>query len=380
MFFCISKESKQNFPNHYKVGPFTINTDAGWKTIQTNNRTVIYKGYADQFNLDHKILSIVEQTEPNFLGSFCAIVADNNSLEIKTDRYRSFPIYYDTEVTNLAQLTNTAWTDSLVSVDANFTVTEKKFDVLGSVDPAPITEQELIDTVIDRLNQKVKDFVTQNQLPIKVFLSGGVDTMLVYSFLQQHTDRIELVRCQHIDYDYFWIKNSGTLENAWAYRQIHHWNDPCVLMSGTPGDEFMLRSPNTVNQWSKHHGLDILDLMETRPWSNCYHREYFLKPDNKKIFQEPGAKEVTPLYLCNINVNDWQHQHLGNTLTWTPLRDLEIFKLFLRLPIEAALGQILDSSISIKIIEQNCPGLSQFLSDKKNYGNVLSNLSGLILK
>ena len=78
-------------------------------------------------------------------------------------------------------------------------------------------------------------------------------------------------------------------------------------------------------------------------------------------------------------LNDWQHWHLGNTLTWTPLRDLDIIKCLLRLPPELALGQIMNSDISQQLIEKNCLGLTQVMSSQKNSGNVMENLVDILL-
>jgi hypothetical protein len=173
--------------------------------------------------------------------------------------------------------------------------------------------------------------------------------------------------------------NSGTIQNKfWGYSQFHHWVEPCVLTSGAPGDEFMLRSPTTVDLLLKFNKQSIISLLETS-WKNCLHSEYFSKPKHNKIFQNqlvnPDWDHKTVLWnLCNIVVNDWQHWHLGNTLTWTPLRDLEIFKILLRLPINDALGQIMNSDISCKLIEQNKPGLTTLISDQKNSGNAMKNL------
>ena len=83
--------------------------------------------------------------------------------------------------------------------------------------------------------------------------------------------------------------------------------------------------------------------------------------------------------LCNNSVNDWQHWHIGQTLTWTPLRDLEIYKIFLRLRPEDAIPQIMDSAISIELMERNYPGLSNIISDQKNTGNYLKNLADFLL-
>jgi len=91
-----------------------------------------------------------------------------------------------------------------------------------------------------------------------------------------------------------------------------------------------------------------------------------------------GQQSATAPELCNTVVNDWQHWHLGNTLTWTPFRDLELFKLFLALPYEQALGQIMNSSVSCELIERNVPGLTCVLSSQKNSGNTMRNLRGLL--
>jgi hypothetical protein len=104
------------------------------------------------------------------------------------------------------------------------------------------------------------------------------------------------------------------------------------------------------------------------------HRDYFSQYTD--LFNSQHA--ATTAELCNTVVNDWQHWHLGNTLTWTPLRDLELFKLFLALPYEQAVAQIMNSAVSCELIERNVPGLTQVLSDQKNSGNAMRNLRGLL--
>ena len=173
--------------------------------------------------------------------------------------------------------------------------------------------------------------------------------------------------------------NSGIIQRSWAYKQIHHWTQSCVLTSGAPGDEFMLRSPVTTDLFLKAHGIKILDLLNDPKWSNCLHFEYFNREKHLDIFASDAKLDYTTiesLYqgLCNIVVNDWQHYHLGNTLTWTPLRDLEIFKILLRVPPNELLNQIMSSAISIQLIEQNKPGLSKLISDQKNNHTPMKNL------
>ena len=383
MFFSIANQHKDNFSHFYQLGPFKISTDAGWSELQQNNQHILYKGYADDDQLSQSLDSIVKQTEPVLLGNFCVLMFDSSTdtLKIKTDRYRSFPIYIEStsEVTNLTKLSHTAWTDSLVEINPDMSVNETKFDVIGAIDTAYTTVDEVVAKINKILETKAQKFVNVNNLTVKTFLTGGVDSLLVYSYLQRYTDNYEMVKCSHVDYDEFWLKNSGTLKTLWGYNQIHHWNAPCILTSGAPGDEFMLRSPVTVNLFLRLQDRNMVDLLKQEQWQGCLHDAYFNLSKNYATFADnkplPGWNRQEMIWnLCNILVNDWQHWHIGNTLTWTPLRDVEIIKLLLRLPVDNALGQIMNSDISCQLIEQNKAGLTGVISDQKNSGNYMKNL------
>lgn len=382
MFFHISNTEQRNYPNHWNLGSFVVSTDSGWHQTTLGTATILYKGYADIGPLDKLLEQILSQDEPCFTGNFCALVYDNDCIKIQTDRYRSFPVYIGNGINNLIPTSRVGWTDSLIVIHPDLSVTENKFDVIGDIDTRLLSTAEVFDNIVKILDQKTSSFLKYNQLPIRAFLSGGVDSMLVYSFLQKHTKQFELVNYSHVDYDYFWLKNSGDIRKYWSYNQIHHWNDPCILTSGTPGDEFMMRSPTTVDLFLKHHNIKISNLLLSPKWENCLHHAYFSREKNLEIFdtQTPLDQSTEQLYysLCNIIVNDWQHWHIGNTLTWTPLRDLEIFKLMMRLPLDEVLDQAMNSTFSIRLIEHNCPGLSSALSDHKNANNVLANLVNVI--
>lgn len=382
MFFSIGPRHRDNFSCHHQLGPFAISTDTGW---QQHSDRCVYKGYADSAPLTQVLDRICQQNKPELLGNFCVIVydPDTEQLRLQTDRYRSFPIYInDREVTNLVPGSRTAWTDSLISIDHDFTVTESKFDVIGNINTEPLTVEQVLDQVHHKLLTKTQQFVQHNSLPIKTFLSGGIDSLLVYSYLQNFCTDYELVRCNITEYDRFWLMNSGDISKHWAYTQIHHWLNPCVLTSGAPGDEFMLRSPTTADMFLKYRGIQIVDLLEQRTW---LHTQYFDQPKHRELFNRQTVDTTMTLeqmhrYLCNIVVNDWQHWHLGNTLTWTPLRDLEIFKLFLRLPVQHAVQQIMNSSISLELIKRNRAELTTLISDQKNTGNVMRNLCQFLLQ
>lgn len=369
MFFHIADQHQENYPCHWQLGSFCVSTDSGWHLRQIGTAQVLYKGYADAAPVEDRLLDIVLQTVPQILGNFCALVLSDNTLTIQTDRYRSFPIYINNHsVNNLIPTEHTAWTDSLITVHSDLAVTENKFNVIGHAWSPTST----VDQIDQLLTDKIKQFAAHNQLPLRVFLSGGVDTLLLYSYIRRLDIPHEMVWNLHTDLDYFYLSNSTDIKQHWGYRQIHHWQQPCVLMSGTPGDEFMLRSPTTANQYLLKHGTSIPRLLATNP--DCLHHAYFSK--HLELFS--GQQSATAPELCNTVVNDWQHWHLGNTLTWTPLRDLELFKLFLALPYEQAMSQIMNSAVSCELIERNVPGLTRVLSDQKNTGNAMQNLRGLL--
>lgn len=387
MFFNIAKQPQLNFSHFYELGPFCVSTDAGWTLASLEQYQVLYKGYVDTDSIESALEHIVHESEPLLLGNFCVLVynAETNSLKIKSDRYRGYPIWFDCDsVTNLNKKINTVWADSLVEIKPDGSVVESKFDLIGDIDTTPVAVEYAVEYIHQRLTEKTQNFLKHNTLPIKTFLSGGVDSLLVYSYLQRFTDNFDLVRGEYFEYDKFWLLNSGTIKNNfWGYKQLHHWRQSCVLTSGAPGDEFMLRSPTTADLFLKFHGQSVVELLES-DWKDCLHYQYFHQSKNYKIFQtqtvDAAWDHQSMLWnLCNIVSNDWQHWHIGSTLTWTPLRDLEIFKILIRLPATVALGQIMHSEISRMLIEKNKPGLSQLFSNQKNSGNPLSNLCDFLL-
>jgi hypothetical protein len=391
MFFSITNQAKENFPNQYQLGKFVINTDNGWRTHNHGEWQTVYKGYADSGHLVLLLQDILNQDVPTHQGNFCVIAynTNTNQLCIKTDVYRSFPIFYaqSKEVNNLIPLEHTVYTDNVIAVDEHLMVEyplKNNFDVIGSVDTTQLSVDQVVNAIDSILTQKTKNFIKFNRDPIKVHLSGGVDSLLVYSYLQKHTDNYEIITAQHFDYDPFYLMNSASIRSFWGYNQIHHWREACVLTSGAPGDEFMMRSPTTTDLFLKYHDTNIIELLKHPDWQQCLHWQYFNQPKHTKIFEQsmPELNDKSSMikYLCNIIINDWQHWHIGNTLTWTPLRDLEIFKLLLRLSPEDLLPQIMNSAISIRLINQNNSELGRLISDQKNSGNYMKNLCDFYFK
>jgi hypothetical protein len=316
-------------------------------------------------------------------------VYDNEKLHIKTDTYRGFPIYVnDTEITNLHPLDRSIPSDTLIYINSDLSIVEEKFDIIGELNDEQRNKEDVLDSIHQLLSNKIENFAKHNNLPTKAFLSGGVDSMLVYSYLSKFTD-LELLDCEHFEFDKFYLKNSYNIKNLWAYRQMHHWKNPTLLSSGAPGDEFMLRSPTTANFYCIHHGTNIIELLSRPEYKNCLHYTYFNKPNHVDIFEKQldknnktiinSAKYMKKL-ICNLIINDYQHHHLGNTITFTPLRDLRIMKLLLQLPYNDGVEQVMNSNISLELIKRNNPKLLNHLSKQKNSPNQRENLIDLILK
>jgi len=381
MFFKISDCLLDNFPQNYKHNDLYINLDHGWHSAyDKHNNKIFYKGYVDQYSIEDYALQIAEQEEPIYTGNFCVIKCFDKGITIKTDRYRSFPIYYsNTGLTNLYTEGEPVHTDSFVMITNNLDKIESKFNLLHQRSyQQQITLDECVARVDDLLSEKFQKFFSHNKLPLHVFLSGGVDTTTLYSYVLKLGIPHVLVNYLHTDLDYFYLKNHYTLSQFWGYRQIHYWSSPCVLLSGAPGDEFTVRSPTTANMMLKYHNESIDGLLDDR--KDSLHYSYFTRYDD--LFKSQQNLNFVDLkdtidQCLNIICNDYQHWHLGNTLSYTPLRDIDIFTTIASLNKNDLIEQVFDSVVQKEIIKKNAPHLLDCMSDNKNDKNYLSNLTNL---
>lgn len=388
MFFHIGKTTQSNFPHNHESKQFVVSLDEGWKHTQHQGNDIWFKGYLDSGILDEHVISISQEETPTFDGNFCVIKVFDQGAVVRTDRLRSFPLWYNTTqgLTNLKNIGDTYWTDSCVMLRNDMSIIHSNFDVIGPIENTISSFDEVANTVDQILTNKTKEFLAGLNEPIKVFLSGGIDTALVFSYIQKHTDNYTVIDYLHCDLDYFYLNNHDTLSNLWGYNQIHHWKTPGVLASGAPGDEFMGRSPTTANLMLLYHGTSIPKLLALDKYKDCMHRYYFDKP---KYFDQWQDQETNYQQLtldesirtcCNYNVNDWQHWHFGNTLTWTPLRNIEIYKAISRLPVDDLADQVMNSVLSKHLIARNNPKILEYLSEQKNSQNFMKNLTKFYCK
>jgi len=381
MFFHISKTAQPNFPHNHQIGNFVVSLDEGWTHVtDSQNNDIWYKGYLDHAPLQQYAVQISEESIPSHCGNFCIIKITPTDVSLHTDQLRSFPIWYNYHqgLTNLRDIGALQHADGVVSVNSRLELTHKPFDPIGPIESTILSFDQVIDQIDAILTQKVQEFIAHNKLPLRVFLSGGVDTALLFSYVKKYTSDYELITHAYTEYDYFYLKNHGYLSKFWAYNQIHYWTDNCVLASGAPGDEFTCRNPVTVDQLLRAHGTSFIEVMSDPQFKSSLNYEFFNRGYVEKLSNITPKKFTLPQAIkntCEYNINDWQHWHLGKTITWTPFRNIDIFKLTARLPLDQLKRQLMDSSIQLELIRRNDPNLLSVLSAQKNSLNYLENLA-----
>ena len=374
MFFELNKQHNKNFTNQYLLSNgLILNTDSGWQEFNKETTRIIFKGYVEGMEITELIDQIITDPTPRYHGNFVAVMDLGNRLFITHDYQRATPLLVvdNSTITNMPVVQGSKiWADCYLEI-TDHDIVAHYFNPYGEIQLSNLSRDHVVTALYNLIDYKVKDFVNRNQLPLAVFLSGGVDTLLLFSFVKKHTNNFKFLDCFHTDLTRFYcLNNDAIIKNYWGYDQIHLYKDPTMLVSGAWGDENMLRGPTTVNILLMHHGINIDDILKP----HHYHYDYFNTDKHQQIYADQSHdefilgivkdRESTVKHLLNINANDHQHWHFDSTLTYTPLKDLEIFKLFLQLPVEDQISQMVDSSITKQLIGMNDPELLTSLNQK----------------
>ncbi len=380
MFFEIKKSADKSFSNsHNIVRDIWLNCDDGWKITDLGVARIYSKGYVEHCAMDDRFfIELINSPEPRHQGNFIAIIVDGlGSVTITHDVHRGTPIAlsrWPWLITNLQRDdTELVWCDRYVKINpVGLIIDDNYFDPYDGFDFTRQTRQQVVQWIHRYIDGKFKRFLTHHHDPVKVFLSGGIDTMCLFSFLKKHTDNFEIVNYEHVAFTKTYCNKKHLIDQYWGYKQIHLWNEPTVLLTGANGDENLLRSPGTINLLAMHYGENIFDLFTP----DNYHYQYLLADKLKPLYQgqqnDPDTQELTKDYdkLCqqilNINLHDHQHWHFDNTLTFTPLKDLNILKRMLALPQEDQFDQIKNAGISKELLSMNDESLIEGLSTQKN--------------
>lgn len=359
MFFTISPYQDTRLPNHTKLGNLIVSHDNGWQSTDAG----LFKGY--------------QYTNTN-CSNYALIKCCNDAITIEHDKFRSFPLWWDSSTSTLTNLLGTGesiWADKVLTMSCG-KLEQTQTDVYGKIDVATVSLDSAIDFLISNFTQKF-NLLAKQHYPHrkKLFVTGGVDTLMLLAFVKHCQIECNVIDYDHFEFDSFTNANIQPLKkHHWAYGQIHHWKEPTILLTGGCGDEFFFRGPYTIALWAAWHDIDIVSLLKR---SSGYHVGYYLKDKNLKVFEDSfnirdnikdlyKTKEELIKQILNANINDHQHWHLGNTLTWTPFKDLELTKIILRLSEDEIIKHILDANINKQVIQRVYPKCLELLSTTKN--------------
>ena len=363
MFFSLTRTAQNNFPKHYKLpNGLMLNADDGWQ-VYNAKKHIIFKGYANNFASHHLVEQLIDQQDPCVKGNFCAFVSDAYTTKLMHDTNRSFPLWIDDNtITNLNPLDQQIWADCLLTIDQNFAI-DKQWYKPYHKNTQQLTDDQIINQVHETIQETYEQFLTHNTKPIKIFLSGGLDTITSWAYLDKFTKNYEIVDYEYMKYTNFYKRNCSSVREHWGYKQIHLWDHDCVLVTGGNGDENFLRGPNTLGMALKHHGLTFKDILEP----NDYHYWYLSKKDiTDSINAWYNDCDDVEDWILNRNINDHQHWHIDQTITFTPFKDISILACILTASKNLLVAQAKHGEINRQLIKKLDADKITKISTQKN--------------
>ena len=366
MFFLISKQIDERFPvNHLLTEQYTLNCDDGWQSI-TNEKCKVawFKGYSFE-----DCSSLFDDPTPRHGGNFCLIYVNfDNEIIITHDTERSFPLW-----NNMFAFGNIGLPkDNRVYANTYLKIAENGANTIefpiNYLIGENLGEDDAVEIIYNNLVTKFT-WLKNNSFP-KIFFTGGIDTLLCLAMMHHLQIDHDLIMQEHLEYDKFTTSFRHEFQDKeyWGYRQIHYWTQPSMLVSGGMGDENFLRGPHNIHLLLQHRGLKITNIIK----ETDYHYKYFTKSSNLNMKFEPKlqlyTKNKIKLYnkLIEINLNDHQHWHIGNTTTFTPFKDINILTTILSMNDDDIERQMMDATLQKKIIAKAAPKLLKYLSLQKN--------------
>lgn len=363
MFFSATKQNNK----------WIFESDPGWHRYGD----IWAKGYACDCTLEQAAANY-DFTQPCMMpGNFCLVKINQSTLQLGHNLHRSFPLWANDEcVSNFQPIGEPVWADKLLTVDSTG-MQHQQINMPKSLTES-LTLDQVTDKILDRVFDHARRFLKHNQLPINIFRSGGLDTTFLYALVTHLGVDFTEPKEPIVESNPWLEQHQLELRPFWGYQQIHHWNTPNILLSGSHGDEYFLRGPNVISMIMAWHDIDFVKILDQNP--DAYHHWYFSKPKNLELFvsgfQERSVlKKQYPTWttLCdqiiNILSNDHQHWHLGETLTWTPQKDLDIARWALCLPIEDLIQNSLHGSLTRNCIRRIFPEALDSVTMHKNRPN-----------
>jgi hypothetical protein len=379
MQFEISSNTNLKYTNNVKISDdLYFKSDIGWTTFTKNSAIVYFKGYQiSEYTDEGFIDEIIGDPVPKFNGLFIAVICYTNGKTVVTfdiDRgthiqYNTSPIFVSTMLNTGCESNNLGGQEYIV-IDNN-TLSTKSYDLFKNyLNFDPMTEEEVLTSIDTVIRNNFKKMLDKNKDPIIVMITGGVDTLIGFSYLKQYTDNFKILTYEHIDFTDFICKNWASFKKRNSSEGLLHFKGSKLILAGGWGDERLIRDPRICNLNFKLHGSSILEEIEnhvgeyqyqiaqTPAYKNAYIEQQNIPSMNKiETFRE--------MYNINVHVRGWGH--VEENLYFSPLKDLQITNYMLRLPYEVQKKQLFNGYLSKKLIERNDPDLLQYISKYKNH-------------
>lgn len=312
-----------------------MSTDLGWQEFQSGSKRTIAKGYTFEVPLEQAAFE-----SPRYRGMFCAITETDQGLMVTHGLHRGFPVYKTpTGISNLNV--------GLKIPPDQFYENGRyvKFDNLPKNLESPQSLDEALVLVDSYLEENLKGFVKHDTRKIRVTVTGGLDTTLIYSYIESMSIPHEPVIDKITEFDEFFL-NIQPFERVteWA-NTINHYRDPCVVTAGGSGDPFFLRQA-WIMAW-----IDV---------------------DQKYVYSESDYADLTfpgrieregVLSALSSSTQIW---HIGNTTHLNPLLDMRIPMTLMELDKGVLLEAARTGQVQRELIARRSPWMAQLLPAKKN--------------
>jgi hypothetical protein len=372
MFFKIGKVAGDNYPNHYTLtNGLVLSTDDGWQIFDIDGETVYIKGYANNYDIQTVAkLCTKETVRPSMQGNFAAFYCcKDGKVYLRHSKDRSFPIYVhqDRSIENLQVGIDNIWADNYIDIDSNLEISHSRSDPF--IDYLQLEDDKVVDNLDAIICETFESFLTTNTLPLKLFLSGGIDTCTLWAYLDKFTKNYELLDYSYVKYTPFYKKNKQALKQHQFYQQTHLFAESVILLSGALGDENFMRNPISMGAMLKYNGIDIYNELLPEHYMYWYIKKKDLTKDINTIIVDCDSINTLRKKIVNIHINDHQHWHLDNTLHFTPFKDVRILNTMVCASPQLILKQGVDAHVNRLLIERHNPDCFKILSKWKNYNS-----------
>lgn len=385
MFFLLGNTCSNLQKRFQFTNGVNLFLDEGWTHTEVKNKSVFYKGYCLDYNIDSDIKSIIEDDNP-VEGLFCVIMFnhDTDMVTFKYSAMRGFPVNHtDDCITNLP-LENSHRLPTPIRIVMDKGVVRRLDEHTPFV---PYVSDKIVDGFItpavaasiigDILYDNVCRFVDNNPVKLNFSFSGGIDTLTIWSVLSRVTtnytvDLDKIVRMgdgretHPFKQEYVTDLHKEIKKHHWGYRQIECSEDAKYFITGFWGDEIMFRNPAHINYLANVTGTTAEQLAKDNPHS--YMSNYLLKEKNHKIVskREVYNAEMAKNKVMDEVTNDPQMWHINNNIYFSPFFDFRILEVMWNLSLEDILDQSLNATIQKHIVKSFRTEMLPFLDSFKN--------------